>query len=34
MNAWASLIGVRLLAWEVDLLKSLDRIFHRVINEL
>ena len=33
LQAWSSITGKGLAGWEADLLKSLDRIFRRVINE-
>ena len=33
MAAWAALAGVELLSWEAELLRSLDRIFWKVMHE-
>ncbi|UTC27974.1 hypothetical protein [Stenotrophomonas phage A1432] len=32
MQAWSNMTGKRLLGWEADLIKSLDRIFWKVNN--
>jgi hypothetical protein len=33
ISAWSTVAGVKLLGWEVDLIRSLDRAYWRVAHD-